>query len=213
MPALTPIRIASLLAPYYSQVIDNKEIMGRLSDYLDLLVKWNARTNLTAVRDPEEMVTRHFGESLFAASVLQPLLPAAATLLDFGSGAGFPGVPIQLACPTFHVTLGESQNKKATFLREVVRSLALPSEVWAQRVESMAADRQFDCVAMRAVDHMDDAIQAALPRVRSGGVLALLAGNRSPQPDPLQVLRLLATHPTPGSQQTTVTLYEVARGG
>src|SRR3979490_2916864 len=111
MPALSESAIASLLTPYLSEV--PATLLPQLSTYLDLLLKWNARTNLTAIRDPEEIVRRHFGESLFAA---QHLDAGTTTLLDFGSGAGFPGLPIALLCPDIQVTLAESQNKKATFL-------------------------------------------------------------------------------------------------
>src|SRR6202021_2800782 len=105
-------------------------LIPQLSLSPDLLLKWNSRTNLTAIRDPEEIVRRHFGESLFTGTQL----PEATTLLDFGSGAGFPGLPIQLLLPNLQVTLAESQNKKATFLREVIRTLGLRTEVWAARV-------------------------------------------------------------------------------
>jgi 16S rRNA (guanine527-N7)-methyltransferase len=157
MPALTENQIAALLASYLEPPA---AILPQLSLYLDLLLKWNARTNLTAIRDPEEIVRRHFGESLFAARHIGE----CATLLDFGSGAGFPGLPIQLFRPDIAVTLAESQNKKATFLREAVRTLGLPTEIWASRVESMPPGRQFDIVTLRAVDNMDAALAAATPR-------------------------------------------------
>src|SRR5580704_7224389 len=115
MPTLTESAIGTLLTPYLTRP---PEILPQLSLYLDLLLKWNARTNLTAIRDPEEIVRRHFGESLFTAKHL----PACRTLLDLGSGAGFPGIPIQLALPELKVTLAESQNKKAAFLQEAVRT-------------------------------------------------------------------------------------------
>src|SRR5580698_11231452 len=131
MPALSEAKIAELLAPY---IAPPATILSPLSLYLDILLKWNARTNLTAIREPEEIVRRHFGESLFAAQYLG-LCP---TLLDFGSGAGFPGLPIAILKPEIAVTLAESQNKKATFLREVIRTLQLPNaEVWGSRVETM----------------------------------------------------------------------------
>ena len=143
-------------------------LLPQLSTYLDLLLKWNARTNLTAIREPEEIVRRHFGESLFAARQLDLNTP---TLLDFGSGAGFPGLPIALLRPDIKVTLAESQNKKATFLREAVRTLNLPTEVWSGRVEAMPAARQFHTVTLRAVDNMAAAIAAAA-RIAPGGQLA-----------------------------------------
>src|SRR5665213_2921666 len=117
MPTLPETRIAALLAPYLGHHPVAPTLYPQLSKYLDLLLKWNARTNLTAIRDPEEIVRRHFGESLFAARHLDP---KTATLLDLGSGAGFPGLPIALLCPEIQVTLAESQNKKASFLREAV---------------------------------------------------------------------------------------------
>src|ERR1700716_112541 len=113
MPTLPESKIAHLLTPYLPEIPTN--LLPQLSLYLDLLLKWNARTNLTAIRDPEEIVRRHFGESLFAARHIDP---KTKTLLDFGSGAGFPGLPIALYRPEIAVTLAESQNKKATFLRE-----------------------------------------------------------------------------------------------
>src|SRR5579862_3154038 len=110
MSTLTESAIANLLTPYLPEI--PATLPPRLSIYLDLLLKWNARTNLTAIRDPEEIVRRHFGESLFAA---RHIAPGTQTLLDFGSGAGFPGLPIALLRPEIAVTLAESQNKKSTF--------------------------------------------------------------------------------------------------
>jgi len=173
MPTLTESEIASTLAPYLLPSISPlpKNLIPQLYTYLDLLLKWNARTNLTAVRDPEEIVRRHFGESLFAAQHIG----RPDTLLDFGSGAGFPGLPIALLLPETHVTLAESQNKKATFLREAVRTLQLQNvEVWAARAETMPASRQFHTVALRAVDNMEAALPAARARIAPGGQLAIL---------------------------------------
>lgn len=161
---MTPTDIRSLLSPYLQDLSapesDWTRICDQLAVYLDLILKWNARTNLTAIRNPEEIVRRHFGESLFAGAHLGP----CATLLDFGSGAGFPGVPIQLLRPELQVTLGESQGKKAAFLREVCRELGLTTEVFSARIETMPPKRQFDVVAMRAVDQMESAILTAAHR-------------------------------------------------
>ena len=171
--SLSPARISELVSPYLAfgaTVLDT--LYEQLAVYLDLLVKWNARTNLTSIREPEEMVRRHFGESLFAAQHLGE----CSTLLDFGSGAGFPGLPIQLLKPELQVTLAESQNKKSTFLREVVRSLDLKTEIWANRVEAMPASRIFDVVALRAVDNMEAAVAAASERATLR--LAILASGK-----------------------------------
>jgi 16S rRNA (guanine527-N7)-methyltransferase len=169
MPVLTESQIAALIRPYLPEA--PASLLPQLSLYLDLLLKWNARTNLTAIRDPEEIVRRHFGESLFAARHLNP---GATTLLDFGSGAGFPGLPIALLRPEIAVTLAESQNKKATFLREAVRVLNLTTAVWSNRVEAMPPAIRFDVVTLRAVDDMETALPAAIERTAPGGELVLL---------------------------------------
>jgi len=173
-------RLIALLAPYIGSYEAPANLYPQLSTYLDLLLKWNARTNLTAIRDPETIVQRHFGESLFCGLQLAPHLTPEASLLDFGSGAGFPGLPIQLLLPQLRVTLGESQNKKATFLREAIRTLALPhTEVWSSRIEDMPAATHFDAVTLRAVDRMELALEAARPRVAPSGWLVTLAESPS----------------------------------
>ena len=137
--------------------MDWPRVHSQLAVYLDLILKWNSKLNLTAIRTPEEIVRRHFGESLFAGIHLGE----CSTLLDFGSGAGFPGLPVQILRPDVTVTLAESQGKKAAFLREAVRTLGLATEVYAGRVEAMPAKRRFDTVALRAVDNMEAAVVEA----------------------------------------------------
>jgi len=178
MPTLSISAIQDLLSPYLAErggFEPPPELYTQLSNYLDLLLKWNARTNLTAIREPEEIVRRHFGESLFAARYL-----AAETdsLLDLGSGAGFPGIPIALVHPQIQITLAESQNKKASFLREVVRTLGLAHvEVWAGRAESLPADRRFRTVTLRAVDNMAAALAAAESRAMRQIILLTSTAN------------------------------------
>jgi 16S rRNA (guanine527-N7)-methyltransferase len=181
MPTLPEARITALLTPYLGNTPVPDTLYANLSVYLDLLLKWNARTNLTAIRDPEEIVQRHFGESLFTGIHLAQRLPSNATLLDLGSGAGFPGLPIQLLHPTLKITLAESQNKKSTFLREVVRTLNLPTEVHAARAETLT--RQFAALTLRAVDNMSQALAAAKPLLRPTGLLAILTTEPSPTGD------------------------------
>ena len=150
--------------------------MGQISTYLDLLIKWNAKTNLTAIRDPEEIVRRHFGESLFAATKLYPDEGSAEeTLIDFGSGAGFPGIPTKIYAPELHVILIESQNKKATFLREVIRSLGLKEiQVHLGRAEQSALSAR--TVIMRAVEKFEQSLPVAASLVEDRGRLAVLIG-------------------------------------
>ena len=147
----------------------NSELAGRFEDYLSLFLRWNARLNLTAIRSEEGILSRHFVESIICARTL----PAGiATLLDFGSGAGFPGIPIALCRPEIAVTLAESQGKKAAFLLEAVRVLGVAAKVHSGRAEALRA--VFDCVVLRAVDKMEVAVQKAGRLVRAGGWLALM---------------------------------------
>ena len=137
--------------------------------YLALLLRWNTRLNLTAIRDQEGILSRHFVESIACAHALPEGL---RTLLDFGSGAGFPGIPIALCRPEISVTLAESQGKKAAFLREAVRTLDLTATVWARRAAMLQST--YDCVVMRAVDDMREAVSAASLLVSPAGCLVLL---------------------------------------
>jgi 16S rRNA (guanine527-N7)-methyltransferase len=197
MPTLSEQRIAALVVPYLGGEAVPDGLWRQLSTYLELLLKWNARTNLTAIREPEEIVKRHFGESLFAGLQLRERLQPEATLLDFGSGAGLPGLPIQLLLPEVRVTLAESQGKKASFLREAVRTLGLQTEVWAARVESMRGDRLFDVVTLRAVDKMAEAVSEAKRRVTPGGWLVTLSAEKLPDAECLAM---------PGAERSWVSL-------
>lgn len=190
---VTPETMAALLKPYVQGGVA-PQLAAQLVDYLELLLKWNARTNLTAIRDPDEIVRRHFGESLFLGAHLRD----CSTLLDFGSGAGFPGVPVQLLQPEIAVTLAESQGKKAAFLREVVRHFGLQTEVWASRVEAMPSERRFDAVALRAVDKMDSAVREAA--ARASGCMLILGTSRASFADVLAAeFPVVERLPLPGS--------------
>lgn len=149
------------------------DLTERFARYRDLLLRWNERVNLTAIRDEDAILRRHFVESIACAQLLPP---GIATLLDFGSGAGFPGLPIALCRPEIRVTLAESQSRKAAFLREAVRILGVSADVRASRAESL--ERRFDCVVLRAVDRMQDATAAASNLITRGGYLALMTTER-----------------------------------
>jgi len=145
------------------------DLEAKFIAYLNLLQKWNTRTNLTAIRDEDEILRRHFVESILCAQFLPPNI---VSLLDFGSGAGFPGLPIALIRNEIAVTLAESQNKKAAFLREAIRTLGLPVKVHSARAETLTT--RFDCVTLRAVDNMDRTLPAALQLLAPQGWLAIM---------------------------------------
>jgi 16S rRNA (guanine527-N7)-methyltransferase len=144
-------------------------LAGRFTDYLSLILRWNLRVNLTAIRDEEGILRRHFVESIACARALPG---GISTLLDFGSGAGFPGIPIVFCRPEIAVTLAESQGKKAAFLSEAVRVLGVAAKVYLGRAEALC--EEFDCVTLRAVDRMERAVQEAARLLRPGGWLALM---------------------------------------
>lgn len=151
--------------------------LDHISIYIDILTRWNARMNLTAVRAPEQILARHFGESLFTARCLFPH-GAAGHLIDVGSGAGFPGLPLKIWAGNLRVTLIESNQKKATFLREVVRATTLTDiDVFPGRAEDYEGDLG-NTVTMRAVEKFELAATVALDLAAPGGRLALLVAER-----------------------------------
>lgn len=161
-------RLNGLLAAAGLDSLD-AETGGRFADFCALLLRWNAHTNLTAIRGEEGILSHHFVESIACARALPR---GIATLLDFGSGAGFPGIPITLCRPEIVVTLAESQGKKAAFLHEAVRTLGISVAVHSGRAESLTL--RYDCVTLRAVDRMPQAVQAASELLGCSGWLALM---------------------------------------
>jgi 16S rRNA (guanine527-N7)-methyltransferase len=142
---------------------------GNFADYLELILRWNARTNLTSVRDRDGILRRHFVECIACA---QSLPQDVRSVLDFGSGAGFPGIPIAICRPELDITLAEAQNKKTAFLKEVVRTLNLRADVFSGRAESLHST--FGCITLRAVDRMTAAIEAAVALLEPTGYLAVM---------------------------------------
>jgi 16S rRNA (guanine527-N7)-methyltransferase len=214
-------RIAVLLQPFLEQPLPPSHL-DQISIYIDLLQRWNARINLTAIRPEEQVVTRHFGESFFLARHLFPAgAPDSAStpalegapfklrlggrgsgstgygvlgtdhqplptdhrtprVLDIGSGAGFPALPLKIWTPHIHLTLIESNHKKATFLREVARALILTDvNIITDRAEIISArpdHPQAEIVTLRAVEHFETILPQALPFLSPNGTLALLIG-------------------------------------
>jgi 16S rRNA (guanine527-N7)-methyltransferase len=172
-------------------------LLQSISTYIDLLLRWNTRINLTTIRNEEEIVTRHFGESLFAARHLFPPYPVASSVspvvkdfevdsandkrptandrvADLGSGAGFPGLPIKLWAPNIALTLIESNHKKATFLRELTRALTLTDiNIQNARAETLP-QATFDVVTLRAVERFSNILPTAAALLAPSGRLALL---------------------------------------
>lgn len=168
---MDPVAIAARLQSFARL---SQEQLVQTSIYLDLLLKWNARINLTAVRTPEEIITRHFGESFFMASRLLPG-PEATSVIDLGSGAGFPGLPLAMFAPSASVTLIESNTKKAVFLNEVIAVLKLKNVV-VLRQRGEDCSQRARLVTMRAVEDFQRALSIASRLAEPGGRIALMIG-------------------------------------
>ena len=123
-----------------------------LLDYLALLLRWNQAYNLTAVRDPGEMVSKHLLDSLAMHPHVDAIAEAGGCLADLGTGAGLPGIPLAIAKPGLRVTLVESAGKKARFMREAVRQLGLTNvRVAESRIEALDEPGHFDAITARAL--------------------------------------------------------------
>jgi 16S rRNA (guanine527-N7)-methyltransferase len=154
------------------------ETISKFDAYLSLFVRWSKKLNLSSIRDEEGILSRHFVECI---AVTQSLPSEITTLLDFGSGAGLPGIPIALCRPRIAVTLAESHIKKAAFLQEAVRVLGISAKVHADRAETLSEvpNQVFDCVTLRAVEKMPKAVAAAVKLIAPQGWLALMTTDAS----------------------------------
>jgi 16S rRNA (guanine527-N7)-methyltransferase len=167
-------------------------LAGRLLDYLALMQQWNRAYNLTAIRDPAEMLTKHLLDSLS----IHPYV--CGSLADIGTGPGLPGIPLALALPGLQVSLVETAGKKARFLREAVRHLGLDGvRVHDARAQDVPETGQHDCLAARAFGNLGEILAAGGHLLKSGGRLLAMKG-REPAEEIAALpdgYRHLATHP------------------
>src|SRR5437016_5734372 len=174
--ATVPSRGAIERAAHEFQFTLNEQQVLQIQQYTKMLWAWNEKVNLTAIRDPLEMLYRHFCESMFGAS----LLPVEnCRLADVGSGGGFPGLPVKIIRPDFTVFLVESNVKKATFLAEVIRELGLTdARVLVSRFEELGEEvAPLDVVCSRALGDFANFLEwAASRRIVAKQVLLWLGG-------------------------------------
>jgi 16S rRNA (guanine527-N7)-methyltransferase len=168
---LSETRLRELLEPFVLGLTSSQA--GQILTYLDLLLRWNQKINLTAIRDPEECVTRHFGESLLLANHAE----LRGSLLDIGSGAGFPGLALKIPFPELAVTLLEPVAKKRAFLKEAARACGFEQvEVRGERLEDFLRTippPSFDLATARAVGKLDRLVPLAEQALRVGGSIFL----------------------------------------
>ena len=146
--------------------------INQLSSYLDLLVKWNRVYNLTAIRDEARLVSHHVLDSLAVVSHLPD-----GNMVDVGSGAGLPGIPIAIACPGRAVTLVDSNHKKGAFLKQAIAELRLASvRVITERVEAYRPSESFNTVISRAFSDLADFVKLAGHLCAPDGVMIAMKG-------------------------------------
>lgn len=146
-----------------------------LAAYLALMLRWNATYNLTAIRDPREMVTKHLLDSLAMA----PSVSGIRTLADLGTGPGLPGIPLAIAHPGLRVTLVESNGKKARFMREALRTLSLTNaEVAESRIEALDRPGAFEAITARALATLPQIVALGGHLLAPDGVLIAMKGTR-----------------------------------
>lgn len=154
--------------------------------YASELLGWNQRINLTAITEPDEVEVKHFADSLSCLLVINKQRRPGLRMIDVGTGAGFPGLPIKIACPDIHMTLLEATGKKVDFLRHVVETLGLKGVTLVnERAESVGQDPQhretYDWVLARAVAGMRTLGEYLLPMARVGGHVLAMKGESAPQ--------------------------------
>jgi 16S rRNA (guanine527-N7)-methyltransferase len=159
--------------------LDRKMVQAFLI-YLKELKEWNQKINLTSLKKDEAIITNHFIDSLS----ITPHLPSSASILDLGSGAGFPGIPLKIAAPAHNITLLESTRKKANFLRHIIRRLGLSRttvvECRAEHFKSSAHSHPgFDCVIARALAPLKIFLQLGAPLVIEGGQIVAMKGEKA----------------------------------
>lgn len=150
--------------------------------YLRELKAWNSKINLTSITDEKEIIIKHFLDSLTPVAFLS----GAGTLLDIGSGGGFPGLPLKIAIPSLKVTMMDSVEKKVHFIRHMIRTLGLRDvDAISGRVESpeqiYSHSGAFDCVTSRAFAELEAFVTLGAPYLRPGGTLLALKGPLAPQ--------------------------------
>jgi len=173
---LNEAAVRQLLEPFGLSL--SSQQIGQVIAHLELLLRWNQKINLTALRDPPSCLRRHFGESLYLGRWVE----LNGKLLDIGSGAGFPGLCLKIIFPDLSVTLLEPVAKKRAFLKEAARVCGMNSvEVRGERLEDFAtgaAPRVYDAATARAVGHLEELMPLAWRCLKAGGELFLWLSRR-----------------------------------
>ncbi|MCI9274167.1 MAG: 16S rRNA (guanine(527)-N(7))-methyltransferase RsmG [Clostridiales bacterium] len=156
----------------------DERALDRFLQYGVCLLEWNQKINLTAITDPEEVAVKHFVDSVALLSIFTP--DKGAKVIDIGTGAGFPGVPLKIARPDVEITLLDSLNKRLVFLEELLNGLDLSAQLVHARAEeggrNPALREGFDWAVSRAVANLRLLAEYCLPYVRVGGIFTAMKG-------------------------------------
>lgn len=162
-------------------IVLSQEQLKQFSNYYDMLLEWNKVMNLTAITQKDEVIEKHFVDSIALGSVMD--LTACKTIIDVGTGAGFPGIPLKIAFPNLHVVLMDSLNKRVNFLNNVISELGLCDiQAVHSRAEDLAKTKEyrenFDLCVSRAVANLSTLSEYCIPFVKKGGYfISYKAGN------------------------------------
>ena len=159
-------------------IVFNDEQLEKFYKYMELLLEWNEKINLTAITDPKEVILKHFIDSL----TISKFIEVNTTIADIGTGAGFPGIPLKIYRPDLNVTLVDSLNKRVNFLNEVICELKLENiSTIHSRVEDFGKDKKyrekFDYVTARAVANLTVLSEYLIPIVKINGKCICMKGN------------------------------------
>ncbi len=153
----------------------NKEQITKFELYSKLLLEWNEKFNLTSITDKDEIVQKHFIDSIYLVKYVDL---SNKSLLDVGSGAGFPGIPLAIVCPSAKITLLESNGKKVTFLKEVVKALNLNNVSIIQgRSEELDQRERYDFVTARAVKQLNILLEISVHLLKVKGIFIAYKGD------------------------------------
>lgn len=149
--------------------------------YMDFILEYNSHTNLTAITEPEEIMIKHFLDSIILDKFFK--MPQNAKVIDVGTGAGFPGVPLKILREDINLTLVDSLNKRIKFLNELMKKVDLQAKIFHARAEELSHDNKFrenyDFVVSRAVAPLGILCEYCLPYVKPGGCLIALKGSNA----------------------------------
>ena len=156
----------------------SEEQYEKFYDYMKLLTEWNEKVNLTAITEPEEIISKHFVDSL----TILPYIKEGKKVIDIGTGAGFPGIPLKIAKPEIEITLLDSLNKRIMFLEEIISKLNLKEiEAIHSRAEEYVKDNResYDIAVSRAVAELPTLLEYLLPYVKVGGKCICMKGPKA----------------------------------